>query len=411
MMGQAVSLRFVALAVAVGLCANLTSCAVPGEQAGPHQTMSDNPAPLSANPWTSGDLTAASSAPPAVPNSLAGYVIEGSQSQHIFFVSPTDSHVQELWWDLDGWHSGDVSVAGDAAAANPDSLIAYAAESTNTQHVVFVGRDDAHVYELSWDPEGWRSQDLTALAGAPQASATINGYDIDSRQSHHIFYVGKRDHHVHELWWDTIQWRTQDLSAVTPAPAALEGAIVTYVDVAQAIQHVVYVGADRHLHELWCDDTGWHATDLTAVTGAPPAVAGTAAGYMFHAQGTQHVFYVGVDNKIHELWSDPSGWQASDLTTMTDAPAPAAGPIGAYAFETQGTQHVIYRGTDDKLYELWWDADGWHAGYLSGSVAAPTPARGRPLAYAFESQRTQHVVYVTADVGNIVELWSGNPQR
>ncbi len=396
------------IAVAVGL--NLVGCAARDDPAAMQPTTPGTATPLSVNPWTSGDLTTVSGTPPAVRNSLAGYVVEGSQSQHVFFVSAITGNIQEIWWDLDGWHSGDVTAAADAAPANPDSLMAYASESTNTQHLMFVGRDDAHVYELRWDPDGWTSEDLTELADAPDASATINGYAIESQLSHHIFYIRKTDRHVQELWWDTSQWRSQDLSAATQTPAALEGAIVAYVDAAQSIQHVVYAGADSHLHELWCDDTGWHTTDLTAVTGAPGAVAGTAAGYMFDAQGTQHVFYVGADNKIHELWTDPSGWHASDLTTMTGAPTPAASLLGAYAFEAQGTQHVIYLGVDDKLYELWWDSDGWHVGDLSASVAAPTPARGRPLAYAFESQHTQHVVYVTADDGRIVELWSGNPQ-
>ena len=56
------------------------------------------------------------------------------------------------------------------------------------------------------------------------------------------------------------------------------------------------------------------------------------------------------------------------------------------------------------------DGAGWHAGSLSASVDAPKPAKGRPVAYAFEGQGTQHVVYRTADDSHLRELWSGNPQ-
>jgi hypothetical protein len=71
--------------------------------------------------------------------------------------------------------------------------------------------------------------------------------------------------------------------------------------VTQGTQHVDYRGSDTHIHELWWDSNGWHTNDLTASTGAT-AAAGDPAGYMFDAQDTQHVVYRGNDNHIHELW-------------------------------------------------------------------------------------------------------------
>jgi hypothetical protein len=42
---------------------------------------------------------------------------------------------------------------------------------------------------------------------------------------------------------------------------------------AQGTQHVVYGGADRHVHELWWNTHGWHHHDLSAATGAPRRAA------------------------------------------------------------------------------------------------------------------------------------------
>ena len=65
----------------------------------------------------------------------------------------------------------------------------------------------------------------------------------------------------------------------------------------------MYVGQDLHIHELWWDNNGWHHNDLTAAAGAPlPAVNQSMSGYAFEAQRTQHVIYVGQDPDIHELW-------------------------------------------------------------------------------------------------------------
>jgi hypothetical protein len=45
----------------------------------------------------------------------------------------------------------------------------------------------------------------------------------------------------------------------------------------------------------------WHINDLTAATGAPTAGVRPAA-FVFDAQGTQHVVYVGIDTHLYELW-------------------------------------------------------------------------------------------------------------
>ncbi len=98
--------------------------------------------------------------------------------------------------------------------------------------------------------------------------------------------------------------------------------------------------------------TDWHHGDLSAVTGAPGA-AGDPTGYMFDAQGTQHVVYRGGDGHIHELWWGADGWHHGDLSAVTGAPGAAGDPTG-YMFDAQGTQHVVYRGGDGHIHELWW---------------------------------------------------------
>jgi Fungal fucose-specific lectin len=375
----------------------------------PVQPAPSSPSAQPVNPWQGSDLSATLGLPPAA-GGLAGYAFDAQYSQHLFFAGSPDNHIHEAWWGIDGWHTSDLTAATQAAAADPISLTAYASGATATQQVVYVAADDRHVRQLWWNAEGWHSEDLSAIADAPPATSTIVGYSVDSQLGEHVLYLREGDRHVQEMWWDGSTWHSQDLSAATGAPAGLEGALAAYVDEAQAIQHVIYVGFDSHLYELWCDTEGWHMTDLTTVTGTPGPIAGTVAAYMFDAQGTQHVFFVGVDHKIYELWSDPTGWQSSDLSAMTQAPTPAGNALTGYAFEAQGTQHVIYTGRDGHLYELWWDSGKWSVGNLTAGAKAPKPAKDRPVAYAFESQGTQHVVYRTADDSHLYEVWSGNPQ-
>ena len=65
------------------------------------------------------------------------------------------------------------------------------------------------------------------------------------------------------------------------------------------------------------------------------------SGYMFDSYGEQHVVYRGTENHIHELrWDASAGWRHTDLTNVTGAPEAWGNPSG-YVFKAQGTQHVI----------------------------------------------------------------------
>ena len=171
-------------------------------------------------------------------------------------------------------------------------------------------------------------------------------------------------------------WSRGDLTGVTGATqAAGDPAGYMFVVGGQATQHVVYRGVDGHIYELWWDaQSGWSRGDLTAITGATQA-AGDPAGYMFVVgdQATQHVVYRGIDGHIYELWWDAqSGWSRGDLTAITGATQAAGDPAG-YMFVVggQATQHVVYRGVDGHIYELWWDAQsGWSRGDLTGVTGA-----------------------------------------
>jgi hypothetical protein len=146
----------------------------------------------------------------------------------------------------------------------------------------------------------------------------------------------------------------------------------------------------------------WARNDLNSASGAPPVV-GEPWGYMFDAQGTQHVNYCGPENHVCELWWDSAGWHFNDLTGAAGAPATASNPRG-YIFVAQGTQHVNYRGTDGHIHELWWDTNGWHHNDLTNATGAPANSTGAPVGYMFAAQGTQHVNYLGTDA-QIYELW------
>jgi hypothetical protein len=132
-----------------------------------------------------------------------------------------------------------------------------------------------------------------------------------------------------------------------------------YMFNAQGTQHVIYRGTNNRLNELYWDNQGWHWVDLSFVAqGAPPSkgipdAASDLFGYAFEARGTQHIFYRSANNRLNELYWDTQGWHWLDLSLMASAPD-AAGNLFGYVFKTQGTLHVVYRGINNHLNELWW---------------------------------------------------------
>jgi hypothetical protein len=76
----------------------------------------------------------------------------------------------------------------------------------------------------------------------------------------------------------------------------------------------------------------WNLNDLTAAAGAPLA-ASSPAGYTWDVDSTQHVVSRGTDNHIHELWFNGQ-WNHNDLTNAAGAPL-AMGDVVQWPVEPQ----------------------------------------------------------------------------
>jgi Fungal fucose-specific lectin len=216
---------------------------------------------------------------------------------------------------------------------------------------------------------------------------------------------GPGESHPRELWWDSNGWHHNDLTGdISTAPLSLVQAPCAFVFDADGTQHVDYVASDRQINEFWWQSGDWHHNNLGAAANAPPAAEASPVGYAFVGQSTLHVDYVGMDGHIHELWWETGDWNHNDLTAATDSPLPDVSGLAAYAFEGDGTQHVDYVGPDHHVHELWWNADGWHHNDLTAASNAPVMRWSVVCGYAFEAQRTQHVVCAEDD-GSMHELW------
>ena len=112
-------------------------------------------------------------------------------------------------------------------------------------------------------------------------------------------------------------------------------------------------------------DSHWHHNDLTLLATAPSAAPGSHIdGYQTEFNSQQHVNYIGADNHIHELFYINS-WSHNDLTQLANAPAAApASPVDGYQTSFNDQQHVNFLGTDNHVHELVY-IDSWQHNNLT----------------------------------------------
>ncbi|GAB3581884.1 hypothetical protein GCM10027406_23900 [Leifsonia lichenia] len=365
--------------------------------------------------WITKNLTARTAGTPLAVYEPTAYLF-AQYTRHVVFqgfsyAGGDNGHLYELYCsNSDDWHVKDLTTeAGAPAVATVASGYIFATEGS--QHVVYQGiRFDGHVHELWWAGDGWQHNDLTVAGHAPNTQSAPFGFETHYDGTQRVVYRG-RDSHIHQLSNSTNGWHDIDISAATGSPATSAIAAPTgYSFEAQGTAHVLARTEDGHILEYWQDASAWHWGDLTVSAGAPPAYeSDIVRGYVYRGEGSQHVDYVGADQHVHELWWDAAGWHHNDLTASTGASPAALGshPFG-YAFESQSrqpvaTQHVIYQGSDRYIHELWWDASGWHVNELT-SAAAQSFATNSDVQAFVEPDNASQNVYYQSDAHQIIQL-------
>jgi hypothetical protein len=197
-------------------------------------------------------------------------------------------------------------------------------------------------------------------------------------------------------------WTMRNLTTQFGAPKAFLGP-AAYLFAAQPTRHVIYLGADTSgnptgiVYEGYCGtDDNWHFGNLTSQTGAPSANTLAPTAFAFETEGTQHVLYQADDGHIHELYWNGS-WNHNDLTQNTNAPE-IDGQAFGWEFKFTSRQQVVYKGVDRQVHLLSrgvGDDASWLAQTLT--KAGDPPCAVAPAGYAYETGASQYVTYLSDD--------------
>jgi hypothetical protein len=220
---------------------------------------------------------------------------------------------------------------------------------------VFYRSADGHIEELYWSgTDAVGHGHITGYCGEPLAAGDPSAFGASPANVNVVVYRGV-DGHIHSLYWSDGPTGHDNLSGYVGSPLAAGEPVATYLPALDASQ-VVYRGEDDHLHEIWWVGVApAQVWDLTAAAGAPAPVADPGVCYVPESN-TKHVVYVGADAHLHELaWTPGSGaptW--TDLTLAALAPPAAAEQPTIVSLPGAPTRRVLYRGTDDHVHEIRW---------------------------------------------------------
>lgn len=307
--------------------------------------------------WLHADLTAITGAPAANGNALTAYSWETGASKQVVYLTG-DGHIHELFVHSGGaWGKADLTQITGAPPATGNTLAAYSWEDGLTKQVVYL-TGDGHIHELFVRVGGaWGHADLSALTGAPAAAGNrLSAYGWEAGGSKQVIYT-TGDGHIHELFVHVGgAWGHADLSALTGAPPVSGPSLTGYGWDEGLSKQVAFLTADGHVHELFVRLGGaWAHADLTAIAGGPSAPGSTLVGYSWKGGSSKQVVFLTGDGHVHELWvrRNSTPWAHADLTQITAAPAAAAGsPISAYSWYTGGSKQVIYLTADGHVHEM-----------------------------------------------------------
>lgn len=246
-------------------------------------------------------------------------------------------------------------------------------------------------------------------APLPRAGSLLHGYSSGFDQQQHVVYIGV-DNHVYELY-NLNAWKFNDLTSLTGCSLAHPvSSLSSYVTSFNEQQHVDLVGVDGHLHEIYYDG-GWKTSDLggNVLTGTP------LAGYETGFNQQQHVVCLDSNDRIVELLYDDVWNPPKDLTDDVNAkgadlPQPVRGSMIArqfcgYSTEFDQQQHIIFIGEKDgtgfpHIYELYYSDGAWNANDLTVAAGPKTPLPtldGALAAYPTEFNNQHHVIFFGTD--------------
>jgi hypothetical protein len=261
------------------------------------------------------------------------------------------------------------------AAQNWFSQIASSHDGGGVEHVFYVGVDQ-HIHELAYTPSSLIEVDLinaTRASVLPVVSLPIANLNVANTSTtcsappctarEDVFYVGTNGH-IYQISGipgnccrypgdDGYNWFWVDLTAAAGGPTNFGSVLAASSDTGG--EHVYYLGSDAHLHQLYWNNTTWVNQDLTLLSGG--STPGPAQGLTgFSDAAGEHVLYLNTTTgHIYQLFNslNSNNWSNWDLTALSNGALDWGLSLAALGnSSSEPVPYVYYLGPNYNIYQL-----------------------------------------------------------
>lgn len=178
-----------------------------------------------------------------------------------------------------------------------------------------------------------------------------------------IFFVRKSDDKICRLYWSAGNWYESAIRTdyIPPSLRVRQGTSLIYNN-----NTIYYVGQNNQICYTYRATQGT-SFNFPSVLNAQPidVLPNTDILYVAGNQTTAHIYYIGKNNRIYDIFKNSNAWTASTNSLASNVSLPA---VRSGSQLTNDGNQIFYVGADDKIYELHWENNvtGW-----TGSLIMP----------------------------------------
>lgn len=269
----------------------------------------------------------------------------------------------------------------------------------------------------------WRSVNLTeAISGAESIVSSITVFNDLSGRSHVAGVTGSGEVVTYVFdpdEGDDGEWTYVNISETHLDPAGrptpqFVGPIISYVTSWNGL-NIAGLDAAGDIQAVWSGNggTSWNASNLSTITGAPAMASGLTA-YLTSWGG---INIVGLDTSgtVLATWWVPSfggAWRTADLTAASGGPQLVGTSLTSFVAPWGGL-NVAGLSADGDVIAFWWspaterDGRGWEVANLTAAIPdnEPTPTLGLHSQTNTSYGGEMNVLGTDADSGDLLRLF------
>ncbi|MBV8549988.1 MAG: hypothetical protein JOY54_01720 [Acidobacteriaceae bacterium] len=328
-----------------------------------------------------------------------------NSADHVYYVDSTQ-HVNQLLWTGTRWVNNDLTAdSGSTTLAAVGSALT-TLYFNGSDHVYFFDTN-GNVNQLLWTGSAWVDNNLTADSGSTHIAATGAGItSLYFSTGDRVYYIDTNQH-VNVMGWTGAAWRDIDLTALArvPALAAPKSALSSLYF--GGTDHIYYIDVNGNVNQLLTVGLSYVNNNLTADSGTSVVAETTSGLSSLYFNGADHVYYVDTNQNVDQLLWTGAAWVNNNLTADSGTSTIAWMGSAITSLYFNGADHVYYLGSNQDINQLFWDGAAWVDNNLtadSGSSALGLGTTGLTSLYFVGAD---HVYYVDTNHNVNQLLWTG----